>query len=63
MLIFQTQLQKLDYDDGKVEELEGQRRVLNNEVMNLREKVEGLESRWGHSHLSYLYFNFVKEGM
>lgn len=45
MLIFQTQLQKLDYDDGKVEELEGQRRVLNNEVMNLREKVEGLESR------------------
>ncbi|XP_047490218.1 structural maintenance of chromosomes protein 2-like [Penaeus chinensis] len=49
----ETQLQKLDYDDGKVEELEGQRRVLNHEVMNLREKVEGLESRYPQ-----LCFNF-----
>ncbi|ROT64973.1 putative structural maintenance of chromosomes protein 2 isoform X2 [Penaeus vannamei] len=49
----ETQLQKLDYDDGKVEELEGQRRVLNNEVMNLREKVEGLESRYPQLCFNY----------
>lgn len=42
----QTQLDQLDYDDSKVEELEGQKQTLNRQLFSLREKVEGLESRW-----------------
>ncbi|XP_076058324.1 structural maintenance of chromosomes 2 [Oratosquilla oratoria] len=42
----ETQLSRLDYDDGKVSELENQRRNLKNEVMHLRERMENLESRY-----------------
>nr|XP_045609046.1 structural maintenance of chromosomes protein 2-like [Procambarus clarkii] len=49
----ETQLGKLDYDDHKVEELEGERRVLNNQLMNLQEKVEYLESRYPQLCFNY----------
>ncbi|XP_042214594.1 structural maintenance of chromosomes protein 2-like [Homarus americanus] len=49
----ETQLGKLDYDDSKVEELEGERRLLNNQIMNLQEKVEHLESRYPQLCFNY----------
>ncbi|XP_071521625.1 structural maintenance of chromosomes protein 2 [Panulirus ornatus] len=49
----EIQLGKLDYDDKKVDELEGERRVLNNQIMNLQEKLEGLESRYPQLCFNY----------
>lgn len=46
MGLLQIQLDQLDYDDSKVEELEGEKQTLNRQLFSLREKVEGLESRW-----------------
>lgn len=49
----ETQLGKLGYDDGKVEELENRRRILNNEVLSLQDRVEGLESRFPQLCFNY----------
>lgn len=44
--VLQAQLEKLGCDDSKLEELEGEQRVLRKQIMNLQEKVEGLDNRY-----------------
>lgn len=49
----QSQLEGLDYDDSRVEELEGMQRNLNHDIVNLQEKVDRLESRYPQLNFSY----------
>uniref|UniRef100_A0A2P2I6M3 Structural maintenance of chromosomes protein n=2 Tax=Hirondellea gigas TaxID=1518452 RepID=A0A2P2I6M3_9CRUS len=41
----ETQMSRLGYDPAEVDALENRRRTLNNEVINLQEKIDGLLSR------------------
>lgn len=45
MCVFQSQLEELDYDDGRVEQLEAEQHALNQQIGGLQEKVDRLESR------------------
>uniref|UniRef100_A0A0P4WHI6 Structural maintenance of chromosomes protein n=1 Tax=Scylla olivacea TaxID=85551 RepID=A0A0P4WHI6_SCYOL len=49
----QSQLEHLDYDDSRVEELEGQHRSLNHAIVNLQEKIDRLESRYPQLSFNY----------
>ena len=58
----QSQLEQLDYDDSRVEQLEAEQRNLNHNIVELQEKVDRLESRWGREgvsqsiHTSFIFF-------
>jgi len=42
----QDELKKLNYEEGKDERLEGERRALSQDVNRLQDKLETLEARW-----------------
>ena len=46
-------MKKLGYEEGKEEELDGERRVLSQDVHRLREKLETLEARFPHLQFDY----------
>ncbi|KAK3869016.1 hypothetical protein Pcinc_025643 [Petrolisthes cinctipes] len=48
-----TKLDQLDYDDSKVEELEGEKQMLNRQLFSLQEKIEGMESRYPQLCFNY----------
>lgn len=43
--ILQNELSKLNYEDGKFEDLETQKRHLSGSIRSLREKVDAMEAR------------------
>lgn len=42
----QTQLQKIQYEDGHIEQLQDERQQLLSEIRKLKEKIDTFEARW-----------------
>lgn len=59
MCVFQSQLDELDYDDGRVEQLEAEQHALNQQIGGLQEKVDRLESRSVGQSLHQILKNLV----
>lgn len=49
----ETQMAQLNYNPAEVDEMENRRRILNNDVLNLQEKVDSLLSRFPHLRFNY----------
>ncbi|XP_050696445.1 structural maintenance of chromosomes protein 2-like [Eriocheir sinensis] len=49
----QSQLEEMDYDDGRVEQLEAEQHALNQQIGGLQEKVDRLESRYPQLCFNY----------
>ena len=47
LFFVQAELDKLDYEEGKEEDLLNRQHVLSREVRELQDKAEILQSRWG----------------
>jgi hypothetical protein len=41
----QTELRKISYEDGRIEQLQDERRQLLPEIRNLKEKIDTFEAR------------------
>lgn len=44
-LVLQTELRKISYEDGRIEQLQDERRQLLPEIRNLKEKIDTFEAR------------------
>jgi len=43
--VLQNELRKISYEDGRIEQLQDERRQLLSEIRNLKEKIDTFEAR------------------
>lgn len=43
--VLQNELRKINYEDGRIEQLQDERRQLLSEIRNLKEKIDTFEAR------------------
>jgi len=43
--VLQNELRKISYEDGRIEQLQDERRQLSSEIRNLKERIDTFEAR------------------